>query len=273
MATPTAADTPPSARLLTEDSVIVPVTNRSEAASPGRRDASTGEMQPRTNHRQPLSESITVGDRSAGLHERFYAYGIGLLRQGDLPRAQRAMRQVQALAPRSPDGYYGLGRVYLTEGDLLAAKAQSEKARSLAPSDPRPHALLAMTDRRMGQYDAALPELTRLARAYPRDRVLWFEIGMCHFLTGQYEEGARAFEKVLEIDPDDLAAHYNLMRCLRRLRRVPEARREEVIYQNLREDVDAKKVSLGFLQQHPWADRETRTIHEHPLYPVASERP
>jgi len=179
------------------------------------------------------------------------------------------MRRVQALAPRDANGFYGLGKVYLTEGDLLAARGEFERARRLAPADPRPRALFAMTERRMGQYDAALGELMQLVRSYPRDRVLWFEIGMCHFLAGRYEEGVRAFETVLEIDPDDLAGHYNLMRCLRRLRRVPEARREEVIYQNLREDDDAKKIGLAFLKRLSWADRETRTIHDHPLYPAS----
>jgi Flp pilus assembly protein TadD len=204
------------------------------------------------------------------LPERFYDYGIGLLLQGDLPRAQRAMRRVQDWAPDDARGYFGLGRVYLTEGDLLAARAQFERALRLAPADPRPRAFLAMTERRMGQYDHALEILEPLARAYPRDRLLWFDIGMSHYLAGRYEEGARSFERVLGIDPDDLAAHYNLMRCLRSLRRVPDARREEVIYQALHEDDAAKEIALAFLQRHAWADRETRTIHEHPVTTVVS---
>jgi len=204
------------------------------------------------------------------LPERFYDYGVGLLLQGDLPRAQRAMRRVQAWAPRDPQGYYGLGRVYLTEGDLLAARAQFELARRFAPLDPRPRAFLGTVERKMGQYPRALALLLPLARAYPRDRLSWFDIGMCHYLGGHYQEGAESFRKMLGIDPDDLAAHYNLMRCLRRLRHTPEARREEVIYQSLREDDDAKAIGLAYLRMHAWADRETRTIHDHPVFSVVN---
>ena len=51
------------------------------------------------------------------------------------------------------------------------------------------------------------------------------------------------------VDPDDLAAHYNLMRCLRRLHRLPEARHEEVIYQTLREDDGAKQIGLEITRE------------------------
>jgi Flp pilus assembly protein TadD len=183
------------------------------------------------------------------------------------------MRRVQSLAPREVRGYLGLGRVYLTEGDLLAARAQFEQAQRLAPGDPRPRAFLATTDRRMGQYDRALGELEPLVRAFPRDRQLWFDEGMCNYLTGQFEPAARAFQAMLDIDPDDLAAHYNRMRCLRQLHRVTEARHEQVIYQTLREDDSAKQLALAYLRQHPLADRETRTVHEHEIEPVQNGRP
>jgi tetratricopeptide (TPR) repeat protein len=180
------------------------------------------------------------------------------------------MRYVQEWAPLDVRGYLGLGRVFLTEGDLLAARAQFEQARRIMPRDPRPAAFLATTHRRIGQYDRALAELEPLLCDYPRDRQLWFDRGMCYYLMGRFDEAVRAFRAMLSIDPDDLAAHYNLMRCLRPLHRIPEARHEELIYQTLREDDGAKQVGLAYLRQHPSADRETRTVHEHDLVPVVS---
>jgi Flp pilus assembly protein TadD len=267
-------------RLVAEDSVTLPVAivGDNGVRDPQRRSAGLRDVQPpRRDARGPgrssgyqiiRSSALTPGVTDPALPERFYDYGVALLLQGDLPRSQGAMRRVQAWAPADTRGYFGLGRVYLTEGDLLAARAQFELARRLAPNDPRPRAYLALTERRMGQYGRALQLLQPLVRAYPRDRLLWFDIGMSDYLAGRYEEGAQAFETMLGIDPDDLAGHYNLMRCLRRLRRVQEAQREEVIYQALREDDDVKPIALGFLHRHPWADRETRTIHEHPLHEV-----
>jgi Flp pilus assembly protein TadD len=223
--------------------------------------------QPSSHHHPPAPRVPVTSSPHQPLPRRFYDYGVGLLLQGDLPRAMRAMRRVQEWAPRDAQGCLGLGRVYLTEGDLLAARAQFEQAGRLAPHDPRPRALLAATERRMGQYEAALALLRPLVRAFPRDRLLWFDVGMCHYLSGRYEEASRAFLTMLDIDPDDLAAHYNRMRSLRRLRRVSEARHEQVIYQALREDDNAKQIGLAYLRSHPLADRETRTVHEHPLAP------
>jgi hypothetical protein len=246
-----------SPRLVAEDRVTLPVAGGRVRGKPVPLlgDALNGRNRP-----SPIDP---------GPPRRFYDYGVALLLQGDLPRAQRAMRRVQAWAPLDVQGYLGLGRVYLTEGDLLAARAQFEQARRLAPNDPRPRAFLATTFRKMGQYEQALATLEPLARTYRRDRLLWFDIGMSHYLAGRYAAGARAFEAMLGIDPDDLSAHYNLMRCLRRLQRVPEARREETIYLYLREDDNAKAIALAYLRRNPLADREARTIHEHPLVAVA----
>jgi Flp pilus assembly protein TadD len=251
---------PLAQRLVAEDQVVLPVAvpvQTIRSPRPAAQRALSGEL----NRPRALD---------APLSARFYEYGVGLLLQGDLPRAQRAMRRVQAWAPRDWRGFFGLGRVYLTEGDLLAARAQFERAAQLVPTDPRPRAFLAATLRRSGQYREALSLLEPLVRQYPRDRLLWFDLGMSHYLTGSYEEAIRAFEAVLAVDPDDLAAHFNRMRCLRRLRRVPEALQEEVIYEALREADAAKRVGLSFLDHNSWADRETRTIHEHPLLPVGS---
>jgi Flp pilus assembly protein TadD len=246
--------------LVAEDSVMLPVAQ------------AVGGMKALCETPAPeVGMSVLSSRPPRPLSDRLYDYGVGLLLQGDLPRAQRAMRWVQALVPLDVRGYLGLGRVYLTEGDLLAARTQFEKARRIAPRDPRPRAFLAATERRMGQYDSALALLQPLERDYPQDRLLNFDIGMCRYLSGHYEEASTAFRRMLDVDPDDLSAHYNLMRCLRRLHRVSEARHEEVIYQTLREDDNAKQVGLAFLQAHPLADRETRTVHEHRLHRETSD--
>ncbi len=87
----------------------------------------------------------------------------------------------------------------------------------------------------------------------------------------QHDAFAAHIDVELGIDPDDLSAHYNLMRCLRRLRRIPEARREETIYELLREDDRAKAIGLAYLRRHAAEDQEALTIHEHVVRPP-SER-
>jgi Flp pilus assembly protein TadD len=195
----------------------------------------------------------------------FYNYGVGLLTQGDLPRAARAFRRAVELSPKDVQPRIGLGRVYLVEGDLLAARAQFLDALRIAPGSPQAQAFLGTMLRKMGQYDKALKVLQPVAERFPRDKLLHFDIGMCFFLSGRYEEASRAFVRMLDIDPDDLSAHYNLMLCYQRLRRASDARREEAIYRYLKEDETVKQITGPYLLKHPIDDREVQTIHEHVL--------
>ncbi|MCS6860725.1 MAG: tetratricopeptide repeat protein, partial [Abditibacteriales bacterium] len=215
--------------------------------------------------------NVPTRQRANGLtlnphHSRFYNYGVGLLVQGDLPRAARAFRRAMELSPSDVPSRIGLGRVYLVEGDLLAARAQFMDALRLAPRSPQAQAFLGTTLRKMGQYDAALKVLQPVAERFPRDKLLHFDIGMCYFLSGRYAEASRAFLRMLDVDPDDLSAHYNLMLCYQRLRRVSDARREEAIYRYLKEDETVKQITGPYLLQHPLDDREVQTIHEHVLH-------
>jgi Flp pilus assembly protein TadD len=215
------------------------------------------------------AEGYLLEGKDPALASRSYDYGIGLFLQGDLPAAAAAMRRVQELAPNEVAGFLGLGRVYLQEGELLAARSQFELARATPGAardgDARPEAFLATVYRRMGDYDRALSLLEPLADRYPRDRQLFFEIGITHFRSGRNEEAADAFRRMLDVDPDDVSGHYNLMLCLQRLNRLPEARREETIYRYLKEDDTVRQLVGRYLTSHPADNHEFQTIHEHVL--------
>jgi Flp pilus assembly protein TadD len=197
--------------------------------------------------------------------EGFYRYGIGLLLQSDYQRARRAFRQAAALVPRRADIWIALGRVYLAEGDLLAARAQFQQALQLEPNNARAQAWLGYNYRLMGQFEDALKLLLPLAPKYPRDRRLWFHIGRSYFQNGQYEQAAYAFTQMLNVDPDDATAHFNLMSCFRRLRRISAARREEAIFRSLQEEEPPTSILEPFLAAHPEIRRETQPQHEHLL--------
>ena len=50
---------------------------------------------------------------------------------------------------------------------------------------------------------------------FPRDRAVLNEIGRVLFLQRRYDESVAALRRVLEVDPEDLQAHYNLMLAYR----------------------------------------------------------
>jgi tetratricopeptide (TPR) repeat protein len=200
---------------------------------------------------------------------RLLNYAIALLLQNDLTLARRVLQRALHLDPDRPACHVALGRAFLAEGDLLAARSQFQKALRLDSSSDAAKAWLGYTHRRMGQFETALAYLNPLSARYPRDRMIWFNIGRSHFQTGSYEEAAKAFRRMLDADPDDVAAHFNLMDCYRRLRRLSEARREEAAYRVLRDDELPTHIIEPFLREHPHIQRERLLMHEHLL----SEKP
>jgi tetratricopeptide (TPR) repeat protein len=199
---------------------------------------------------------------------RFYAYGVGLLQQGDNGRARRAFAEAILLAPREPLYLIGAARASLAEGDRLAARASLDAALRLQPDFPQGQAWLGTVLRETGQYREALAVLTPLSKRFPRDKQLWMEIGWSSLKTADNEQAADAFQKALAIDPDDAAAHYNLMHAYLRQRKVTQARREETIFHALQEDEPLRGILDPFYAAHPDVRMESQPVHEHVLKPL-----
>ncbi|MFN3650494.1 MAG: tetratricopeptide repeat protein [Armatimonadota bacterium] len=176
---------------------------------------------------------------------RWAAYGTALGAVQAYPHAIQALSHALAEAPSDAEALLALGRVYLDEGDLLAAQGQFERARHLAPGDHRPAAWLGAVLRRMGQPAAAVAMLRPLTQRFPRDRRLRYELGLAHMAELRHGEAAREFEAMLDVDPVDVAAHYNLMLSFQRLNRLTEARREETLYRLLARDDSAPAALRG----------------------------
>jgi len=175
-------------------------------------------------------------------HERWNDYGIGLLREGDsgsskgeLRQAEQAFRQVELLG--SGSGALNLARVYFKEGRL--EDAAQALVRASAHADPAPPWTIAWfsarIDRENGHLDSAIATLesivaTQFSAARERgfdfsyDVQVLNELGRARYehsrqLRGKQQQDDRVaelqrardwFRRTLEIDPENLAAHYNL---------------------------------------------------------------
>jgi tetratricopeptide (TPR) repeat protein len=81
--------------------------------------------------------------------------------------------------------------------------------------------------------------------------------------------GAReCYEKILQIDPEDLGSHYNLMLVFRKLGMQEEARREARIFADLKDDPSALPLANTFLRKHPEMSNESVFWHIHDLSPA-----
>jgi tetratricopeptide (TPR) repeat protein len=129
----------------------------------------------------------------------------GLLLQGDLKGAEYAFRKVTEADPGYADGWLNVARALILEGETEAAAPWVDRALKINPSLGRIHFFRAAIQKAAGDYDAALASLRTAAAKYPRDRVVWNQIGRVLFLKRDYAGAIRArLAQMLARPPKDM---------------------------------------------------------------------
>jgi arylsulfatase A-like enzyme/Tfp pilus assembly protein PilF len=64
-----------------------------------------------------------------------------------------------------------------------------------------------------GRYREALPQLERVIRMEPGMRMAWSMLGRCYFELNRFESARKAFQKILENQPEDLNSRFYLAAC------------------------------------------------------------
>ncbi len=202
--------------------------------------------------------------------ERWNDYGIGLLLQGDLRKAQIAFKKVTEIDPDYMDGWVNIARCNIKEGDMKSAEAMLNKAfeiqRTLASENPhraKVHYFYALVQEAFGNYDLAIQHLQHAASQFPRDTRVRNVLGRMYFLKRDYETALVHFQKTLEVDPEDLDAHYNMMRCYRALKNKVMALKSEKLYLRFKADESVDEITGIARRADPHANTERQQIHEH----------
>jgi Flp pilus assembly protein TadD len=79
------------------------------------------------------------------------------------------------------------------------------------------HFFLGLVLKSVGKYSESIEHLQAASAQYPRDRVVLNQLGRVLFLERQFATAVTTLQRVLEVDPEDLQAHYNLMLAYRGL--------------------------------------------------------
>jgi tetratricopeptide (TPR) repeat protein len=206
-------------------------------------------------------ESPTLLDKS--VRERWNDYGIGLLLQGDLKGAEAAFLKVTEMEPGYADGWVNVGRARLQEGDMEGAETVLRKALTVDAKLAKTHFFLGLVLKSVGKYSESIEHLQAASALYPRDRVVLNQLGRVLFLERQFATAVTTLQRVLEIDPEDLQAHYNLMLAYRGLGDAAKADQEEQLYRRFKADESAQSITGPFRKLNPDDNNERQSIHEH----------
>ncbi len=237
-------------------------------------------------------ESVEPQDSGIAEWQRWNDYGIGLLRKGgkskgELRQAEAAFLRVEELG--RPDGPLNLARVYLEQGTVedLAVDALSRAA----SFDPPAHAwsvawFTGLVNKENGFLDEAIlnfrsildassEEMRKRELDFTQDYRLLNELGLALFERAKQERGetraqrrsellseARSlFERTLELDPENVTAHFNLDLILRQQDEGARADHHRELYLEYKVDDNARDRAIARARAaDPAADHAAEAI-------------
>jgi tetratricopeptide (TPR) repeat protein len=194
---------------------------------------------------------------------RWNNYGIGLLDAQQYGDAVHAFEQVARLRPDYTDAYTNIALANFQWQKYDVARVDLTKALSLSPGNARALYYLALVERNQGNLDGAIDDLKKVATAFPNSRDAHRELGFSYYQQHLYQLAKGEYERLQAIDPDDLAAHYNLSILYRRLGMKPEAAIESARFADQKDDPTANTYALEYLRNHDEIAAESVPWHVH----------
>ena len=196
---------------------------------------------------------------------RWNNYGIGLLDAQQFAPAVAAFQHVATMRPDYADAYTNMGLTYIQWEKYDDALPFLEKSLATAKDNARALYYLALVQRNQGKMDEAIESLKKVAAAFPRSRDAHRELGFSYYQLHRYDLAKAEYEAVKGIDPDDLAAHYNLAILYRRMGMRDKAAVESAYFADEKDDPTASTFALEFLQKHREIAQESVPWHVHDL--------
>jgi tetratricopeptide (TPR) repeat protein len=136
--------------------------------------------------------------------ELHYQKGLVLERSGRHDEAAEAMRKVLAIDDEHAEALNFIAYGHALENRSLdEALEYAERAYRL---DPAPHILdtLGWVYYRLGRFTDALKAIKDASRQLSEDAVVFEHLGEIHLVLGNRKEARAAFERALELQPDNL---------------------------------------------------------------------
>ena len=200
---------------------------------------------------------------------RWNNLGIGYLDQLQYEDAIHAFDQVTQLRPDYKDGFINVGLTYIEWEKYDEARKPLEKALALAPEDARALYYMALVERRSRHSDAEIADLEKVVAQYPDCRDARRELGISYYQQHQSDRPSSNSRRCRPIDPDDLAAHYNLAILYRRKGMKVQAAQESALYTIKRIDPGAPRIRSIILRKHPEISNESVPWHVHGIQDAA----
>jgi Flp pilus assembly protein TadD len=220
---------------------------------------------------QSRTRTLNLGDNPATPSDsqdnaewmRWNNFGIACLDQVQYADAINAFAQVVKLRPDYVDGYTNIAVTNILWEKYGSAGGSLEKALKLSPDNARALYYMALVERRTGNAKAETADLEKVVAQYPRSSDARRELGKSYYRQERLQEAIVQFEALQSIDPDDVAAHYNLSLLYGRMGMQEKASQQSALFADKKFDPAAPSYSLDFLREHPEISTESVPWHMH----------
>jgi tetratricopeptide (TPR) repeat protein len=194
---------------------------------------------------------------------RWNNFGIACLDQSQYADAVSAFAQVVKLRPDYPDGYTNIALTNILWEKYGSARSSLERALALSPDNARALYFMGLVERRTGNSEAEVTDLEKVVAQYPRSSDARRELGKSYYRLNRLQEAEVQFETLQSIEPDDVAAHYNLSLIYARLGMDDKASEQATLFADKKADPNSPTYSLEFLRDHPEVSTESVPWHMH----------
>ena len=204
---------------------------------------------------------------------RWNNYGVALLDAQQYAASLDAFNRVAKLRPDYADAYTNMAIVEIQWERYADARPHLAQALKLSPNNPRALYYRALVERNEGKLDMAIADLQSVLKDYPRSRDALRELGFSFYQQHKYPEALAEYQALQGVDPDDLAAHYNLAILYRRLGDKTKAAYEAGRFADEKDDPTANTYALEFLRNHTELANESVPWHAHELDTLKADTP
>src|SRR5580658_1875515 len=194
---------------------------------------------------------------------RWNNLGIALLDQTQYAEAVAAFTEVIKLRYNYADGYTNIALTAIQWERYDTARIAIHRALTLDPNSARAMYYDGLLQRRAGNTEQEIADFRKVVEMFPQSRDARRELGITYYQQNMEHEAVEQFEALQQIDPDDLAAHYNLSILYRRMGMQDKAAVQQAMFIDKKVDPGAPTYSLGYLRTHPEISTESIPWHLH----------
>ena len=138
-------------------------------------------------------------------HDRLYSESDGEHTPARLAAAEAALQRATELRPNAPETHLARGaHLKSAFGDYKGALSELEAARAGLPNDPRILELTADILRQQGKPEEGLRALEQAVALDPRNPLMLSQLSISYECLRRYPEQKATLQRVLEITPDDI---------------------------------------------------------------------